>query len=288
MLGFGVAQFVAAHRGETPIPQTAHQWQVIAVGSVEYDAALIHTISSEVAQRKKPQASLGAVVFATDTPQIIDEYVKRSAPRATILALRNNVETARRTLGVVDTQSQLYLLDPAGKVVFRGGKPRASDLKLLLQRYLPVAGAPQEPLKVGDSFRLPGVTNVRTLTSIAPPASPLLGIVFTGRCTACALETHMGTAKAVERAIEKRARQAGETPALLFTSYFNPNNLRSRVNDLGFHLDAYQVTADLPAIDDLVQRDGLDVVIVETNAAGQVSRLASLNDFLQNILEVKE
>ncbi len=288
VLGFGVARFRTAHREEAPLARTAHQWEVVAVGSVEYDAPLFRAVDIEAAERAKSKPPLRAVVFATDTPEVISDYVKRASPKASVLALQKNVETARRTLGVIDTGSQLALLDPSGKLLFSGDKPRAGDVKLLLQRYLPLPPTVAAPLKVGDPFRLASVTNVRTLASIAPPASPLLGIVFTGRCTACALETHMSTAKALEGAIEKRARAAGETPALLFTSYFNPNNIRSRVTDLGFHLDAYQVTSNLPAIDDLVQRDGLDVVIVETNAAGQVSSLASLNEFLRSMVEVKK
>ena len=116
----------------------------------------------------------------------------------------------------------------------------------------------------------------------------MLLVVFTGRCTTCALETHLATAKALERAIQRRAKEQGSTPTLLFTTFFNPHNIRARVTALGFTTTAYQALTDLRAIDALAERDAVDVFVIETDAAGRVAALSPINNFVQALVEVKQ
>jgi hypothetical protein len=298
VFGFGLYQFLPLrHRSAYAVVRDisgrqlrvgSGRWQAIVVGSVENDAPLVHALELAEAARAHGDMRVGAVVFATDARPVLLEYVKRAQPLVPICSFQDNYYPTQAMLNLEDTRAQIFLFDPSSKLVFHGGKPRPSDVPLLLQRFLPLPEAVHAPLKLGDALPLTSVLNVRTLQRENAPVPPTLGIVFTGRCTECALETHLGTVKALEAAILRRAKDQNRTPALLFTSYFNPSKLRDRVSALGFTTGAYQILADVRSVDDLAERDAVDVLVIEMDKGGRITRLRPLNEFVQDLVEVKQ
>ena len=267
-------------------------WYALLVGSVEDDASLVHALQSEAARRNPANPSVTAIVLARDSKPELQAYMSRTPPTAVqVVPVDGHREVLASGLRLADDRTQLLFVNPSREVVFRGAAPRVTDVKLLFERFLPLPSGRSvsaAPLGVGDQLISSDadVVNLRT-EQRDRPAPPLLGILFTGRCTACALHTHMKMTRSVENAIRRRAAAAGVTPVLLFTSYFSPPRLREQLTALEFTLPAYQVTSELPSVEEIAQRDDADVLVVETGANGRISRITPLAGFIQELVEVQ-
>jgi hypothetical protein len=267
-------------------------WYAVLVGSVEDDASLVHALQSETARRTPAGPPVTAIVLARDRKPDLEAYMTRTPPAVRVVPVDGHREVLASGLRLVDDRTQLLLVNPSRDVVFRGGAPKVTDVKLLFERFLPLPNdqaAPAAPLRVGDPLvsSAANVVNLRTERRDRP-ATPLLCVLFTGRCTTCALQTHMKMTRSVESAIQRRATAAGATPALMFTSYFSPPRLREQLAALDFKLPAYQVTSELPRVEELAQRDGADVLVVETGADGRITRIVPLAAFVQELIEVQQ
>lgn len=260
-------------------------WRAILVGSVDDDAALIHALDVGKDHRAHGAgARLDVVVLAADDGRAISAYATRSGANVTFASLAQNMPFARALLNLDTTRTQLFLFDPAGHLVFRGGKPRPADVSLLLQRYLPTAEYGR-PIQVGDALAIEKLTDLKTLQAAAVPQTPVLAIIFTGRCTACALENYLASTRAVEPALLRHSADRHLTPALVFTSFFNAAKVHTRLSQLGFTLPAYEAGTDLPGIDYVGEHQSVDVLVVETDTHGRVVHVEPLNTFVQTLME---
>jgi hypothetical protein len=226
-------------------------------------------------------------VLATDLTPVLREYVSHSQPTMAIVPVESNREAMSSALNTVDDNRQLLLVNPSGEVVFRGLTPRFTDVKLLLDRFVPspIVHAPPLPLAVGDEL-LPPSSKVMNILTDRPekPTSPVLWIVFTGRCTTCALNTYLKMAHSVESAVLRRAAASRLKSAIVFTAYFSPPRVREQLKTLDFKLPAYQVTSDLPRVDQLALRDSVDVLVIQTDSGGRVMTIASLDTFIRELV----
>jgi hypothetical protein len=267
------------------VATTHGNWRAILIGSVDDDAALIHTLDVGKEHRQEMAGPrLDAVVLAADDGRAIRAYASRSGAKVTFASLAQNMPFARALLNLDTTRTQFFLFDPAGHLVFRGGKPRPSDVSLLLQRYLPTAEVGR-PIQVGDALAIAKLTDLKTLQAAAVPQTPVLAIIFTGRCTACALESYLASTRAVEPALLRHSADRHLTPALVFTSFFNAAKVHTRLSQLGFTLPAYEAGTDLPGIDYLGEHQSVDVLVVETDDHGRVVHVQPLNAFVQALME---
>lgn len=260
-------------------------WRAILVGSVDDDAALIHALDVGKDHRAHGVGpGLDVVVLAADDGRAISAYATRSGAKVTFASLAQNMPFARALLNVDTTRTQLFLFDPTGHLVFRGGKPRPADVSLLLQRYLPTAESGR-PIQVGDALAIEKVTDLKTLHAASAPQTPVLAIIFTGRCTACALENYLASTRAVEPALLRHSADRHLTAALVFTSFFNAAKVHTRLSQLGFTLPAYEAGTDLPGIDYVGEHESVDVLVVETDGHGRVVHVEPLNAFVQTLME---
>jgi hypothetical protein len=267
------------------VPDGRGKWRAILVGSLDNDSALIHALEVGTARRDQ-QASprLDAIVLASDEPREIRAYATRMRAKTTLASFAQNMPVAHALLNLDTAQTQFFLFDPAGQLVFRGGRPRPSDIGLLLQRYLPTTDTGR-PIQVGDALSIERLIDLKTLRPTSAPRSPVLAIVFTGRCTACALENYLTSTRAVESALLRHSAGRHLSPALVFTSFFNAAKVHTRLSQLGFTMPAYQAASDLPGVDYVGEHNSVDVLVVETDESGHVIRLAPLNSFVQNLME---
>jgi hypothetical protein len=267
------------------------RWYALLVGSVEDDAPIVHALQAETRSRSAAAGPLTSIVLATDTPAVLREYMRRTQPALPIVPVEGNRATMGSALKLEDDRRQILLVNPSREIVFRGSSPKATDVKLLFARFLPSStreAASVAPLGVGDEL-LSSASDVVNLGTERRerPATPVLYILFTGRCTTCALTTYMKMTRSVESEIRRHAAKASLTPALVFTSYFSPPRIREQLTALGFTLAAYRVTSEMPGVEELAQRDDADVLAIETDANGRVSRMVPLATFIQELVEVK-
>lgn len=261
------------------------KWRAILVGSIDNDSALIHALEAGMARRDQQTSShLEAIVLASDAPPEIRAYATRMRAKSTLASFAQNMPAAHALLNLDTPQTQIFLFNPDGQLVFRGGRPRSSDISLLLDRYLPTTDTGRA-IQVGDALSIDRLIDLKTLRPTSVPRTPVLAIVFTGRCTACALENYLTSARAVEPALLRHSAGHHLAPSLLFTSFFNAAKLHTRLSQLGFTMPAYQAASDLPGVDYIGEHNGVDVLVVETDETGRVIRLAPLNSFVQNLME---
>jgi hypothetical protein len=269
------------------VASTPGAWRAILVGSIDDDAALVHALEVGADRRDHQHGPrIDAVVLASDVPQAIHAYATRTQPKITLASLAQNMPVAHAQLRLQDARSQVFLFDPRGQLVFHGSRPRPSDISLLLQRYVPTTETGR-PIQVGDALGVDRVIDLKTLRSAQAPRTPVLAIVFTGRCTACALESYLASTRAVEPALLRHSADRHLVPVLLFTSFFNADKLHARLTQLGFTMPAYEAASDLPGVDYVGEHNGVDVIVVETDERGRVVRLAPLNTFVQSLMEAK-
>jgi hypothetical protein len=268
-----------------PVVPSPRSWRAILVGSVDDDAALVHALDVGRASREHRSGShLDVVVVGSEDRPAIQAYATRSGAKVTFASLAQNLPFARTLLSGDNFRTHLFLFDPKGQLVFRGGKPRPSDVSLLLQRYLPTAETGR-PIQVGDALAIAKLIDLKTLQAAAVPPTPVLAIIFTGRCTACALENYLASTRAVEPVLLRHSADRHLTPALVFTSFFNAAKVHTRLSQLGFTLPAYESGTDLPGIDYLGEHQSVDVLVVETDDHGRVVHLEPLNAFVQTLME---
>lgn len=296
VLAFGIYRFVTGRRALTRLHDTSGRevslvhgrWYALFVGSVEDDAPVVHALQQETARRGPGGPQITGIVLATDLTPVLRAYVSHSQPTMAIVPVESNHAAMSSTLNTIDDHRQLLLVNPSGEVVFRGLSPRFTDVKLLLDRFVPspIVRETPPPLAVGGEL-LPASSKVINIRTDRPeePASPVLWIVFTGRCTTCALNTYLKMTHSVESAVVRRAEASHLKSAMVFTSYFSPPRVREQLESLDFKLPAYQVTSDLPGIDQLAQRDSADVLVIQTDAAGRVVSIASLDAFVRELVQ---
>jgi hypothetical protein len=262
-------------------------WRAILVGSIDDDAALIHALQVGKDHRDHGAGPrLDTIVLAAEDGRAISAYATRSGAKVTMASLDQNMPFARALLNLETTRSQLFLFDANEHLVFRGGKPRPSDVSLLLQRYLPTTEYGR-PIQVGDALAIEKLIDLKTLRPVAVPQTPVLAIVFTGRCTACALDNYLASTRAVEPALLRHSASRHLVPALVFTSFFNAEKVHTRLSELGFTMPAYEAGSDLPGIDYVGDHNSVDVLVVETDGQGRVVQVAPLNSFLQTLMETQ-
>jgi len=261
------------------------KWRAILVGSIDNDSALIHALEAGMARRdQQTSPRLDAVVLASDDGREIRAYAARTRAKITLASFAQNMPVAHSLLNLDKPQTQIFLFNPEGQLVFSGGRPRASDISLILQRYLPTADTGR-PIQVGDALSIERLIDLKTLRPTSVPLTPILAIVFTGRCTACALENYLTSTRAVEPVLLRHSADHHLAPELLFTSFFNAAKLHARLSQLGFTIPAYQAASDLPGVDYIGEHNSVDVLVVEIDERGHVIRLSPLNSFVQNLME---
>lgn len=295
VFAFGIYRFVGSRRALTHLHDTSGsevnlvrgRWYALFVGSVEDDAPIIHALQQETAHRGPSGPPVTGIVLATDLTPVIQQYVNHSQPTMAVVPVESNQAAMGAALNTTDDHRQLLLVNPSGEVVFRGLTPRVTDVKLLLDRFvpLPIAQKPPPPLAVGDELLPPSskVMNIRT-DRPEQPSSPMLWIVFTGRCTTCALNTYLKMTHSVESALIRRAEASRVKAAVVFTSYFSPPRVREQLETLDFKMPAYQVTSDMPGVDQLALRDSADVLVIQTDSGGRVITIASLDTFIRELV----
>ncbi len=269
-----------------PVVSEPGTWRAFLVASPTEDVALIRALRTAVENRGRDGQSVRATLLARETEDGRMPAPLQSIAPLAVVPLARNMNVLSRGLRLHSTDRQLLLVDPAGQVAFHGRHPQYSDVGLVFDRFLPLRHAPAEhaPLRVGDTLADVPLTSLAGQS--APSGDPhRLWIVFTSRCTACALNTHADVVGSVQGAVTRFASARKSEAALVFASSFDDVKVRKKMESLGMTLPVYMASSEFPAVEEAAEMAAADVLVIERDAAGRVTRLQSLPRFLQEITE---
>jgi hypothetical protein len=262
-------------------------WRAFLIANPTDDISVIRALRTAVEDRGRDGQPVHATVFAREDAAHAKSVPESLAP-LTVVPFSRNAEVLSRDLRVQTTDRQLFLVDPKGQVAFHGTHPRYSDVRLLFDRYIPLRRPQGEhpPLRIGDTMADIPLTTLKPAGSAGRPER--LWIVFTSRCTACALNTHADVVGSVQKSVARFAEGRESGAALVFAPSFDNTQVREKMDSLNMTLPVYVAASDIPTIERAAETAEADVVVIERDAANRVTRLEPLSVFVQELREKSE
>ena len=270
--------------GGSRIPSEPGKWRAFLIASPTDDIAVVRALRAAVADRDRDGQPIQATVFARERNGAQPVAMQSLAPLR-VVPFSANEGVLAKDLFVRTKDRQLILIDPKGQVAFHGTHPRYTDIRLLFDRYIPLRQTPadHQPLRVGDELADIPLTKLTAQADAA--GQPRLWVVFTSRCTSCALNTHSGVVASLQKAVARFGEKRGSGAALVFAPSFDDQQVRQKMQTLGMTLPVYMATSDIPAIEGAAEIADADVLVIERDAANRITRVEPLTAFLQELTE---
>lgn len=284
--GESVERVTIHDSGGSRITSEPGTWRAFLIASPTDDIAVIRALRAAVADRDRDGQPIEATVFARERRGTEMPVALQSLAPLRIVPFTSNEGVLAKDLFVRTEDRQLILVDPKGQVAFHGTHPRYTDIRLLFDRYVPLRQVrpDRQPLRVGD--RLAEIPLAKLSAQADAAGQPQrLWVVFTSRCTSCALNTHSGVVASLQKAVARFAEQRGSGAALVFAPSFDDQQVRQKMQTLGMTLPVYMATSDIPAIEGAAETADTDVLIIERDSANRVTRVEPLTAFLQELTE---
>lgn len=193
------------------------------------------------------------------------------------------------TLDTTPGEDRVWLVDPHGAIRFEGAGRviQDQDLRLLLEKHLKRAisyfdDETQRPLRPGDPFPPLRVRSTLSGDLVALPPENREAFeeyaIFTAECVQCSLQSQL------ELYAEYEATRANSgVKAVLFSSRFSLGEVRDLAPAYNIRSPIFIAESEIPGIEDLyfLESYGLaDALLVELDADGMVSRIATLPEVL--------
>lgn len=283
--GESVERVTIHDSGGSRIQSEPGQWRAFLIASPTDDIAVVRALRAAVEDRGRDGQPIQATVFARERNGTQPVAMQSLAPLR-VVPFSANEGVLAKDLFVRTKDRQLILVDPKGQVAFHGTHPRYTDIGLLFDRYIPLRQIPadRQPLRVGDQLADIPLTKLSAQADAAGRPQRLW-VVFTSRCTSCALNTHSGVVASLQKAVSRFAEQRGSGAALVFAPSFDDQQVRQKMQTLGMTLPVYMATSDIPAIEGAAETADADVLVIERDAANRVTRVEPLTAFLQELTE---
>lgn len=284
--GESVERVTIHDSGGSRITSRPGTWRAFLVASPTDDIAVVRALRAAVADRARDGQPIEATVFARERSGSSTPVAMQSLAPLKIVPFSANEGVLSRDLHVTTKDRQLILVDPQGQVAFHGTHPRYTDVRLLFDRFLPLRQRPagHQPLRIGDQLADIPLTRLSEQADAAGQAQRLW-VVFTSRCTSCALSTHSGVVASLQKSVARFAEKRGSGAALVFAPSFDDQQVRQKMQTLGVTLPVYMATTDIPAIEGAAEIADADVLVIERDAANRITRVEPLTAFLQELTE---
>lgn len=277
-----------AERGDVTI--RAGRWHFLMIGRPAEDAEVIRYLETLLDSGHFKPGAIDAVVFAKATSTAIAAFKQENRSGLPMVSVHEYGAIIRSALRL-EGHDRIYLLvDPSQRVVFLADFMKKGDLRQLLEKHLPVdtpLSPARRPLAVGDEFPTIPFVSLEDGSTGSTRGGSQVWIVFTAKCTSCALNTSLDLYGAVQSLVQARSKKVGP-PTILFSKHFDRDMVRAKVKALKIGTPARLATGELEGIEDPYLQEPYgpeDVLVVAVDGKNKIVRIQSISRFIKQLTE---
>jgi hypothetical protein len=265
-------------------------WYFVVVGTLEENGSFLNYLETLLASPRIQTGNLKplALIDGHDEAVNIQQYVKANNLSYAVMPLHDIRTAALTGLGITNHGKRFFFLDPDLRTVFHSEFMKPKDLRLLMEKYFgsPSTSIDVSPIRIGDSMPTLSVTPVSPHLGDFETRASLL-VVFTANCVSCSLDNKLVELALHQDTLKGSASMEGLNLSLIFSPAFVARDISNRVAETGIDIPAF-IATELVGIEDPYRQESYhrwDVLIIKVNETGEVTLLASFENFLNAVFD---
>lgn len=276
--------------GEVALSLSPGSWYLFLIGTVEQDGKLIKRLQGLLETPRLRTGNLIPVVLMDGEEEVLSEYSQKNSISIDLLPLHQISPEALTNLGVYDHRRRYFLISPDLTIHFYSEFMKPRDLTLLLEKHFRTRTVDDQnlPLVPGDRFPDVHLIPVGLHQRDLDRSSGNIWIIFTSTCISCALQTHLHELAERQGTLSTLADAIGRKCGVIFSPSFDLRDVFLRIEAEGLYLPTFVAMTELTGIEDSYSQQplhGWDIVVIETDQAGEVQLLQPLNAFIDSHAE---
>ncbi|MCP5047060.1 MAG: hypothetical protein GY940_07795 [bacterium] len=238
---------------------------------------------------KFTESGLKVFVFSGEANVRAREFAAKNSISIPIFPTQTNHSNLRRLFKSAHKHRAVGLIEPSGKLVFVSDFIRENDVRQILEKHLKgridYSRKGKNKLKVGDLFTSIEVIDLKSGEDgiIDKESSPRLWLIFTSNCVACALKSILESYSGLQGNLLTKLKV---TKGLIFSHFFNMDDLKHRLGELNITDDSYLSKAELAGIENNYYKSPNsddNVVAVITDPGNRIVYKESYPKFLNHL-----
>jgi hypothetical protein len=232
-------------------------------------------------------------VFDASPGTVIARFREENGVSIPILPAHENREVLERLFKPPWEQRAVRLIDSSGKISFAADFIRENDVRQILEKHLrgnidyQSIDNGSARLKTGDFFLSFNAIDIKSgaETVVDKELSPRLWFIFTARCVSCALKSSLSSYSSMEAGAGLLSK-LNIPVGLIFSPYFNPDDINRRLAELKIQAPAYLSRDELEGIENSYYRTpapGKNVIVTITGGENKILYLETFQVFTDHL-----